>query len=282
MNSENFSPAYPPYAKKKWGQNFLIDPNITRKIIDCAKIQTGESLVEIGPGRGILTKAILAQGGRVLGIEIDRDLLKGLQAEIDHNRNSQEENPLSGHLTLFAGDALKYPYKEIPAPYKVVSNLPYQISTPIVFRLLEEKNRISKMVLMVQKEIAERMVSSVGKKSYGALSIILQWYSEVKIEFFVKATCFRPRPQVESAVVSIKPLASCRIPVQNETLFLNLVKGAFQHRRKRLTNALADAGFDAEPVRKALHQQSIDSSRRGETLALTEFVTLANTMIDYL
>ncbi len=267
--------------KKKWGQNFLIDPNIREKILACAEIKAGESVIEVGPGRGVLTKALLGLGARVTAIEIDRDLIPVIQNAVKTPHHPEETR---NDFKLIHADALHFDYQSLSAPYKVVANLPYNISTPMLFRLLKEKNRISRMVLMLQKEVAERISSSLGdklsgsNKSYGALSIIIQYYADVKIAFSVSPACFRPRPKVGSAVIVLEPLAKARIPVRDEALFLRLIKGAFGHRRKRLANALACAGFDGTLVKSVLEQIDCDPSRRGETLSMSEFAKLADAM----
>jgi 16S rRNA (adenine1518-N6/adenine1519-N6)-dimethyltransferase len=258
----------PPRPKKSWGQHFLIDYNIQRKILDTAQIQPGERIVEIGPGRGILTQGLLDRGAEVTAIEIDPLLIQPLREQFPR-------------LHLVQADALRYAYDQVPAPYKVVANLPYNISTPLLFQFLEERTRISRMVLMLQREVAARLVASVGSKTYGALSAIFQFYADLQIAFIVPRTCFRPRPQVDSAVVTITPLPAPRVSVRNEAYFIRVVKGAFGHRRKQLVNALADAGFDRKKVEEALAKTGIAATRRGETLTLPEFAHLADILIDY-
>jgi 16S rRNA (adenine1518-N6/adenine1519-N6)-dimethyltransferase len=254
--------------RKSWGQNFLIDHNIQRKILDAAEIAPGERVVEIGPGRGILTKGLLDRGAEVLAIEIDPLLVGMLRQEIPSPR-----------LDLVRADALQYRYDRIPSPYKVVANLPYYLSTPLLFRLLEERQRISRMVLMLQKEVAERLVASVGEKNYGVLSVMVQLYAEVRIAFRVSRACFRPRPDVDSSVIALTPLSHPRVPIADEALFGRVVRGAFGHRRKRLANALTDAGFPRDQVDAALRKIGLDPARRGETLSLTEFAFLADTLV---
>lgn len=263
----------PPRPRKSWGQNFLIDPNIQRKILDAAEIRPGERVVEIGPGRGILTKGLLERGAEVLAVEIDPLLVGTLRQEIP-----------SAHLDLVRGDALQYPYDRIapPYPYKVVANLPYYLSTPLLFRLLEERRRISRMVLMLQKEVAERLAAPVGGKNYGVLSVMVQLYADVRIAFPVSKRCFRPRPEVDSSVIVLTPLLHPRVSVRDEALFGRVVRGAFGHRRKRLGNALADAGFPRDKVAAALQKIGLDPARRGETLCLAEFASLADTLADTL
>ncbi|TAK02287.1 MAG: ribosomal RNA small subunit methyltransferase A [Candidatus Manganitrophaceae bacterium] len=258
-----------PRPRKSWGQNFLIDHNIQRKILDAAEVQPGERIVEIGPGRGILTKGLLERGAELLAVEIDPLLVAALRQEIS-----------SPHFNLIQEDALHYPYHRIPSPYKVVANLPYYLSTPLLFRLLEERERISRMVLMLQREVAERLVSPVGGKNYGVLSVMVQLYAEVRIGFHVSRGCFRPRPDVDSSVIVLTPLPRPRVPVKDEALFGRIVRGAFGHRRKRLANALADAGFQRTAAEAALQKIGIDPARRGETLSLGEFALLADTLFD--
>lgn len=255
----------PPRPRKSWGQHFLIDYNIQRKIVDAAEIRSGERVVEIGPGRGILTKGLLDRGAEVTAIEIDPQMIDFIKAEIADPR-----------LHLITGDALRYRYEDIPAPYKIVANLPYNISTPLLFRFLQERRRVERMVLMLQKEVAERLAAGIGSKSYGAISVILQFYAEIRMAFTVSQSCFRPRPQVGSAVVTIQFLSVPRTPVRDEALFIGVVKGAFSHRRKRLTNALTDAGFPRERIESALLEMGLDRTRRGETLALSEFAALSD------
>lgn len=267
MKEERSHPS--PRPRKSWGQNFLIDYNIQRKILDLARIGPGERVAEIGPGRGILTAGLLERGAEVIALEIDPALVDILGKEIAHPR-----------LKLVLTDALRYPYEEIPAPYKVVSNLPYYLSTPLLFRLLEARDRISTMVLMLQKEVAERLTAPHGNKNYGALSVAVQFYADVRIAWTVSRTCFRPQPQVDSAVIVLTPLLSPRFPVRDESLFLRLVRGAFGHRRKRVVNALVDAGFPKKPVESGLARSGIDPGLRGEKLSLSQFAQLADILFD--
>ncbi len=261
-------PLFVARPKKSLGQHFLIDGNIQRKILDLAEIDEGEPVVEIGPGRGILTRGLLERGARVLAIEIDRGLSEGLVSSL----------PSGGTLEVIHADALRYPYATLPAPYKVVANLPYYLSTEILFLLLKERQRITKMVVMLQREVAERMVADVGNKRYGVLSVLLQFYSEVSLSFRVPPTCFRPQPQVDSAVVVCHPLAAPKVLVLDEAYFLRVVKGAFGHRRKQLANALSDHGFKIQTVELAIDEMGVNRSRRGETFSLAEFARFSNTL----
>jgi 16S rRNA (adenine1518-N6/adenine1519-N6)-dimethyltransferase len=269
--------------KKALGQHFLTDANIARKIVALANLTPGDLVVEIGPGKGILTERLLEKGVDLIAIEIDSDLVDHL---IHHL------TPTYPFFKPVLGDALRYPYQALKGPFKVVANLPYQISTPILFRLLEERSQkeqgpdtpnlfapgphLISMVLMVQKEVAERLAAPVGSKNYGLLSVMFQTLAEVKIAFRVPPHCFYPAPQVDSAVIQVTCLERLKAPIDNESFFRELVKGAFSHRRKMLANALADAGFPKEPTAHALEQAGILPSRRAETLSLNEFAAISN------
>ncbi len=254
--------------RKSWGQHFLVDYNIQRKILDLARIQPKDRVVEIGTGYGILTKGLLERGADVIGIELDRHLVQLLREEI----------PAASLLHLIEGDALRFPYQEVQGPYKVVANLPYYIATPLLFRLLDARQHILLMVLMLQKEVADRMVASVGDKSYGALSVIVQFYADVQVAFPVLRSCFRPRPGIDSCVVTVTPSPAPKASVLNEPYFLKVVKGAFAYRRKRLANALFHAGFPMLAIEAAIREVGLIPMRRGETLSLGEFASLANAL----
>ncbi|MEK7286606.1 MAG: 16S rRNA (adenine(1518)-N(6)/adenine(1519)-N(6))-dimethyltransferase RsmA [Nitrospirota bacterium] len=265
MTSEKDSFHYP---KKSLGQHFLSDPNIIRKIITLAAISPGDLVVEIGPGRGVLTEALLKAGAKLLAIEIDQDLCAVLK-----ERFSSEPN-----FTLSLGDACRYPYEKINSPFQVVANLPYQISTPILFRLLEEQGRLTKMTLMVQKEVAERLVAKPNSKEYGVLSVLLQRFADIKIGFRVSRSCFRPMPNVDSSVIQVTPILKAKVTILNELFFAKVVRGAFSHRRKHLANTLCDAGFPRLACLNAFAKIGMDARRRAETLSIDEFAHLANAL----
>ncbi|HIE66215.1 MAG: 16S rRNA (adenine(1518)-N(6)/adenine(1519)-N(6))-dimethyltransferase RsmA [Nitrospira sp.] len=253
--------------RKSWGQNFLIDFNIQRKILDLAEIKQGEKVIEIGPGRGMLTRGLLERRALVTAIEIDPHLVERLKREMP-----SVETP---NFDLVLGDALRYPYEAIQGTYKVVANLPYNLSTPILFRLLEEHRQIRMMILMLQREVADRLAAQVGTKSYGALTVTVQYCADVRAAFDVPPGCFRPRPRVHSTVILLTPRSEGRMPVQDETLFLKVVKGAFAYRRKRVVNSLVESGFSKEIVLCSLEKIGLDPGRRGETFTLSEFVAMA-------
>jgi 16S rRNA (adenine1518-N6/adenine1519-N6)-dimethyltransferase len=257
---------FPPPPRKSLGQHFLIDQNIARKIVRLAELQPGETVLEIGPGRGILTEALVDAAGCLIAIELDSMLCARLRELLGRRPN----------FTLVEGDALTIDFGRLPEPFLVVANLPYNVATPILFRLLEQRQRVLRMVLMLQAEVAERLTAVPGEKDYGILSIGAQLRSDVRQVFKVPATCFRPMPQVESTVVIVTPLTRPRVPVVDETVFFKVVRGGFAHRRKALLNSLKDEGFDGASAAAALRQAGIDSRRRAETLSIGEFASLAN------
>lgn len=262
-------------AKRKWGQNFLIDRNIAKKILDAAEIRPQDRVLEIGPGQGILTQGLLERGANIRAIEIDGTLVQKLK---EHFLDAPDALYNKSNFDLLHGDALDHPYGIETAPFKVVANLPYNISSPLLFRLLEEGKRISRMVLMLQKEVAERIVSKAAEKNYGRLSVMVQYHCEVRLLLRVSPTCFRPRPKVASAVLLLTPLDRPRVNLKDEALFRRVVKTAFQHRRKQLPNALGCAGFEEDAVLRALQQLRIDPKRRGETLTLQDFAGLSEAL----
>jgi len=252
--------------RKSLGQHFLIDKNIVRKIVRLAELQPGETVLEIGPGRGILTEALLDSSGLVVAVELDAALCAHLRATLGHRSN----------FRLVEGDALTFEYAQVPSPFLVVANLPYYVSTPLLFRLLEKRRRIDRLVLMLQEEVVARLAAAPGGKEYGALSIAAQFYCEVRQGFRVPPTCFRPKPRVGSAVVVLTPLPKPRASVADEAFFFRVVRAGFAHRRKALLNSLRDEGFEGAPTAAALERAGIDPRRRAETLRLEEFATLAD------
>lgn len=255
---------------KSLGQNFLADRNIVDKIIDCADIGPDDSVLEIGPGRGALTGHLAERAGRLVLVEYDHALANGLA-------ESYEADP---RITVVDGDILALDLVsllgEIPSGWKVVANLPYNISSPVLFRLLECRALFSRLVLMLQKEVGDRLTASAGSADYGVTSLLLGLWFDMRREFIVPPGCFHPRPRVDSVVVSFVPLARPRIEVGSEETFRRVVKGAFAMRRKTLFNCLKASGL-AEPGELGLVLDScgIDGQRRGETLALEEFASLS-------
>lgn len=255
---------------KKLGQNFLIDEHVVNSIVDAAGIKPGDAVLEIGPGIGTLTQGLAEAGADVTAVEIDRRLIEVLSKTLEGYDN----------VRVIHGDILRINISEtVGAPkYKVVANLPYYITTPIIMGLLEARMPIDVLVTMVQKEVAQRMVAVPGTKDYGALSVAVQYYTKAEIMFIVKPDSFIPPPSVDSAVIRCTVLDSPPVQV-NEKIFFRVVKAAFAQRRKTLANALKTTGVPAENVKAILETAGIDGARRGETLSLDEFATLANAWI---
>jgi len=261
------APAHVP--RRSLGQHFLIDKNIVHKIVRLAELQPGETVLEIGPGRGILTEALLDSSGLVVAVELDAALCAHLRATLGRRSN----------FRLVEGDALTFEYAQVPSPFLVVANLPYYVSTPLLFRLLEDRRRIDRLVLMLQEEVVARLAAAPGGRDYGALSIAAQFYCEVRQAFRVPPTCFRPKPQVGSAVVVLTPLRKPRVSVADEAFFFRIVRAGFAHRRKALPNSLRDEGFEGALTAAALEQAGIDPRRRAETLSIEEFAALADGLL---
>jgi 16S rRNA (adenine1518-N6/adenine1519-N6)-dimethyltransferase len=254
-----------PPPNKRLGQNFLIDPNIVRKIIALAELNTSDHVLEIGPGRGILTEALCHAAGRVTAVEVDPRLH-------DYLETRQLELP---NVELVCEDALAYPVENLPIGTVVVANLPYYISTPLLFRLHDQRGLFLRMVLMLQDEVVDRLVAKPGGSDYGVLSVMAQYAADITKAFKVSAQCFRPRPEVASAVVLLRTKERTRLSRQEEVAFRALVKAAFAHRRKTLVNSLRDERYELRPVAESLQRLNIDPTRRAETLSLEDFLRLA-------
>lgn len=255
-----------PRPRKSLGQHFLHDPNIVRKILDAARIDPNETVLEIGPGRGALTAGLSDRAGRVIALELDAQLARHLRTQFADRPN----------VELITADALHFPFDQIPAPFKVVANLPYNVATPILFRLLEVRARIDKLIVMVQRELAERMVAQPGGHDWGPLGVALQYFTTATILFRVAPGGFTPPPRVDSAVVRLVPRPNPPVAVHDQKQFFSVVRGAFTHRRKTLRNALRDAGFPPPAIDAALAAAGIDPKRRPETVMLEEFARLAD------
>ncbi len=264
--------AFDLHASRRLGQNFLISPGVVRAVVEAAEIGKDDRVLEIGPGIGTLTQGLLEAGAEVTAVELD----KKMPAVLAETLRGYE------HLNIVQGDILK---TDIPAlmgdkPFKVAANLPYYITTPILLKLLEQKLPITRIVTMVQKEVAERMTASPGGKDYGALSVAVQYHTEPEIVLDVPPSCFFPAPEVDSAVVACTIRKTPAVTMEDEALFFRVVKAAFGQRRKTLSNALKPLGFPKEKIESALLGAKVDAARRGETLSLAEFATVANYLED--
>lgn len=254
-------------ARKRFGQNFLINDGIIRDIVRAIAPKATDNLLEIGPGQGALTAPLLSACPSLQVVELDRDLIPRLQARF-------AQYP---ELRIHAADALKFDFAQVAdeqRPLRVVGNLPYNISTPLIFHLLSYGQRIRDMHFMLQKEVVERMAAAPGGKDYGRLSIMCQYYCRVEHLFNVGPHCFNPAPKVDSAIVRLTPHKALPWPAADAALLDRLVKTAFQQRRKTLRNALRPWLEDDS----LLIQTGIDPQRRAETLSVAEYVSLADNL----
>ncbi|ULA64216.1 MAG: Ribosomal RNA small subunit methyltransferase A [Nitrospira sp.] len=258
-----------PAAIKRLGQNFLVDPNIVRKIVTLAEVTPDDSVLEIGPGRGALTDVLCKTAGQVTAVEIDPRLH-------DYLAERQAEWP---NLTLVLDDALAYPVERMPVGTIVVANLPYYISTPLLFRLLDQRDRFPRLVLMLQNEVADRLVAKPGSSDYGVLSVMAQYAAEITKAFRVSSQCFRPRPEVGSAVVLLRTRSQRELSPEEEPQFASFVKAAFAHRRKTLVNSLKDEGYDQTRIIGALERLTLSLSVRAEVLSLEQLIQLTRAIV---
>lgn len=249
--------------RKRYGQHFLHDRNVIRRIIDSIEPGEKDTLVEIGPGTGALTLPLLGRGARLEVIEIDRDLADRLAAAAADYRD---------RLVIHRGDVLKFDFDSLgPGKLTVIGNLPYNISTPLLFHLLDYIPHINRMILMVQKEVADRLCAGPGTHDYGRLSIMVQAVSRVEQLFDVSAGAFTPPPKVESSIIKISPLSHAPAAIRDRQLFANLVRAAFSKRRKTIRNALKTLATESD-----LQTAGIDPSVRPEVIAVEDYIKLAN------
>ena len=253
---------------KKLGQNFLIKRGIVDEIVHAAELTPGEPVLEVGPGIGTLTQGLAQSGADVTAIELDRRLLEVLDTTLASYDN----------VRIIHGDVLKLDVPSIMnhKPFKVVANLPYYITTPIIMSLLESKLPIERLVVMVQKEVALRMVAKPGTKDYGALSVAVQYYTEPDIVLDVPPKSFLPAPAVTSSVIRCVLRDKPPVDVIDEKLFFRVVKAGFAQRRKTFANTMKTTGLSKDRIEKLLAKANIDGQRRGETFTLQEFADVAN------
>lgn len=260
---------------KSLGQNFLIDDSVPRDIVNGADVCEDDLVIEIGPGVGTLTVQLLKRAKRVVAIELDSSLIPILTAELGDNTKFQ----------LIHNDALKVDFNEIigdEKSVKLVANLPYYVTTPIIVNLLKGGYNFKSLTIMIQKEVAERMNAEPNCKDYGALSILVQYYCNTKIVRKVPPSCFIPRPKVDSIVIRLERLEEPSVKVKNEKLFFEIVRHAFNMRRKTLWNATKNVKLPKELMEKAYEEAGIDPKRRGETLSLAEFGALSDAIDKYM
>ena len=253
---------------KKLGQNFLIKRGIVDEIVHAAELTPGEPVLEVGPGIGTLTQGLAQSGADITAIELDRRLLEVLDTTLASYEN----------VRIVHGDVLKLDVPTIMnhKPFKVVANLPYYITTPIIMSLLESKLPIERLVVMVQKEVALRMVAKPGTKDYGALSVAVQYYTEPDIVLDVPPKSFLPAPAVTSSVIRCVLRDKPPVDVIDEKLFFRVVKAGFAQRRKTFANTMKTTGLSKDRIEELLAKANIDGQRRGETFTLQEFADVAN------
>ena len=262
---------------KHYGQNFLIDDHVLQKILRAAELTKDDVVLEIGPGIGTMTQALSAAAGRVFAVEIDEKLIPILADTLSDCDNVTVINEDVLKLDIAALVSRECPGKKL----KVVANLPYYVTTPIIMRLLEEHLPVESITVMVQKEVAYRMQAGPGTKDYGALSLAVQYYSEPYIAANVPMNCFMPRPNVDSAVIRLKVLEEPPVKVQDPALLFRLIRAAFSQRRKTLSNCLrnsAELSLTKEQVDAAIRAIGKPESIRGEALTLQEFAALAEAL----
>ena len=255
--------------KKGLGQNFLIDDSVLDDIVDGAEVNEEDFIIEIGPGFGTLTRALLKRAKRVCSIELDEKLFPILEEELKEFDNFE----------LIHKDALKVDFNELigdEKSVKLVANLPYYLTTPIIVNLLTRGYDFKSLTIMIQKEVAERIDSEPNCKAYGAFSILVQYYCDTEILRLVPASSFLPQPKVESIVIRLDRLKEPKVKVKDEVLFFSIVRKSFNMRRKILWNSVKDIGISKEDLQKCFERANIDPKRRGETLSLQEFATLSD------
>ena len=254
-------------TQKKLGQHFLVDETVVRRIAESLELKPDVPVLEIGPGIGTLTQFLAMTGARVTAVELDRRCIEIMGTTLKAYDN----------IRIVQGDVLTLDFTELmgSGPFQIAGNLPYYITTPIVMKILEGHVPAEKMVFMVQKEVADRMVSGPGTKDYGALSVAVQYHTEAVKLFEVPSTAFMPPPAVDSAVILCTKRAQPPVDIPSEKLFFRVVRAAFGQRRKTLANALQGGGFSREDVTAMLQQTGIKGERRGETLSLDEFAALS-------
>lgn len=254
---------------KSLGQNFLVDQSVPRDIVDGADVGPEDLVIEIGPGVGTLTAQLLKIAKRVVAIELDDTLIPILTEELGEYPN----------FSLIHNDALKVNFDEVigdEQSVKLVANLPYYVTTPIIVKLLKEKHKFKSLTIMIQKEVAERMNAEPGNKDYGALTLLVQYYCNTKIVRKVPPACFIPRPKVDSIVIRLDKLDEPKVKVDNEKLFFDIIRNSFNMRRKTLWNGVKSIGPAKEKLEAAFEKAGVDPKRRGETLSIQEFATLSN------
>lgn len=262
-------------ANKKLGQNFLISDEVINEIINASEVNKTDLVIEIGPGLGTLTSKLLEKAGKVIAIELDTKMLKILQDRFFLYKN----------FVLLNADVLKVDLNTLITEnkgelnnVKIVANLPYYITTPIVMKLLEEKIPVDSITVMVQKEVADRLTALPGEKLSGAITYTVNYYAEASKIIFVDRNNFIPAPEVDSEVIKLKIRQEPAVNVKNEEVFFRLIKESFSHRRKTLVNGLENSGMfkDKEQIKQLLEKMNLETNVRGENLSINQFAELSN------
>lgn len=259
--------------QKKYGQNFIGDPALLERIATVCDWQPGDRALEIGPGAGTLTRAIAREAEEVLAVEIDRRLAPLLEETLADCANVHLvfTDALKADLDALMRDTLGWDGR-----YKLIANLPYYITTPLIMHVLEDSEKVSELVIMVQKEVGERLCAAPGSKAYGAVTVMVQYAATVARAFDVGRHAFVPAPEVDSTILHLIPYEKRPIQAQSDAVLRRVVKAAFSQRRKTLRNSLSSLDCDKALIKQALEAASIEDSRRAETLSVAEFVALAD------
>lgn len=264
--------------QKRFGQNFLIDSNILENIVTGAGVTKEDCVLEIGPGIGTMTQYLAEHAREVIAVEIDKALIPILADTLSEYDN----------VTVINNDILKVDINKLVMeknngrPIKVVANLPYYITTPIIMGLFESGVPLDSITIMVQREVADRMQVGPGTKDYGALSLAVQFYAKPEVLMYVPATCFMPRPNVGSAVIKLERYQEKPVQVRDERFMFNLIRAAFNQRRKTLSNSISNAGINGinrERVQEALGKMGLSETIRGEALTLEQFAELSDLLL---
>jgi 16S rRNA (adenine1518-N6/adenine1519-N6)-dimethyltransferase len=261
------------YPKKSLGQNFIVDLKVLDRMSEIAELSKNDEVLEIGAGLGTLTTYLAVRAKRVVAIEKDKRLFESMRSSIYHLPN----------LELILGDALKINFREFFTgnKIKVISNLPYSISSPILIKLLEQRDIFSLLIIMIQREVGERITAKPGGRDYGSISVLLQTFFDISIELLVHPEAFWPKPKVDSVVLKLVPLTNPKINIRDEKLFKKIIRAAFSSRRKILANSLRSL-FPKNEVEEILKTAEIDRKRRAETLSIEEFGRLTEEALNIL
>ncbi|WP_416176686.1 16S rRNA (adenine(1518)-N(6)/adenine(1519)-N(6))-dimethyltransferase RsmA [Clostridium sp.] len=275
MSTKDIVNRYGFRFSKSLGQNFLIDDSVLNDILDTSQVSKDDLVIEIGPGVGTLTRELLKRANEVCAIELDSKLITILNQELREFSN----------FKLIHKDVLKVNFHELTEGYnniKIVANLPYYITTPIISKLLNENIKFDSLTLMIQKEVGERMASQPNCKQYGAISVLAQYYCDVNVVRRVSPSSFIPNPRVDSVVIKLDKLKEPRVTVKDRDLFFKIVRFSFNMRRKTLWNALKPLNVSKSGIKLAFEKANIDPKRRGETLSLEEFGILSDCIYELL